>query len=201
MERDRAARHRKRTAYAAAPLAACVAAVACAVGGAFLLAPPAFAQEGGPRAGPAAGAAGKKIYQEANCVGCHRWHGGGGGGYGGAALSLRSTALTREQIVEVVRCGRPNTGMPYFERDAYAADGCYGLTKQDLGDAVPGAGVRFLRPREIETVADYVVAEIKGKGDPDHADCTAYFGEGSRVCQQYQRPGSGEAGGRPPGER
>ncbi len=33
-------------------------------------------------------------------VGCHKWH-GNGGGYGGDALSLRHTQLTREQIVTV----------------------------------------------------------------------------------------------------
>ncbi|HEX5794987.1 MAG TPA: c-type cytochrome, partial [Geminicoccaceae bacterium] len=26
---------------------------------------------------------GREVYEKANCVGCHEWHGGGGGGYGG----------------------------------------------------------------------------------------------------------------------
>lgn len=139
--------------------------------------------------------AGKKIYQEANCVGCHKWHGSGGGGYGGAALSLRATALTREQIIEVVRCGRPNTGMPHFDRDAYAGTGCYGATKEELGEAAPMAGPRFLRPREIESVVGYVLSEIKGKGEPDYADCTAFFGSTSRMCQHYRTAGADAAGG------
>jgi mono/diheme cytochrome c family protein len=146
-------------------------------------------------------AAGMKIYKEANCVGCHKWHGDGGGGYGGAALSLRATALTKEQIMEVVRCGRPNTGMPYFDRDAYAADGCYGVTRETLGESMPMAGPRFLRPREIEAVVDYVLAEIKGKGEPNYADCTAFFGDSSRMCQHYRPAGAAEpatdAAGRP----
>ena len=79
---------------------AVVALVACA-------AAPTLAQGGPGRAGD-----GKQVYQKANCVGCHKWHGGGGGGYGGAALSLRASSLTREQIVEIVNCGRPGTGMP-----------------------------------------------------------------------------------------
>ena len=41
---------------------------------------------------------GKQVFKSANCVGCHKWHGNGGGGYGGDALSLRKTELTREQI-------------------------------------------------------------------------------------------------------
>jgi mono/diheme cytochrome c family protein len=51
---------------------------------------------------------GKRLFKE-DCAGCHKWHGNGGGGYGGAALSLRQTQLTREQIIETVTCGRPGT--------------------------------------------------------------------------------------------
>src|ERR1700739_2104820 len=82
--------------------------------------------------------AGKAIYKRANCFGCHKWHGDGGGGYGGAALSLRATQLDRDQIIEVVRCGRPGTGMPYHDRQAYKESECYGgLTPKDLGEAMP----------------------------------------------------------------
>jgi mono/diheme cytochrome c family protein len=49
--------------------------------------------------------AGKAVFSKANCVGCHKWHGHGGGGYGGDALSLRKTELTREQIIETVAAG------------------------------------------------------------------------------------------------
>ena len=51
--------------------------------------------------------AGKAVFKRANCFGCHKWHGNGGGGYGGDALSLRKTELTREQIMETVEGGRP----------------------------------------------------------------------------------------------
>jgi cytochrome c553 len=134
---------------------------------------------------------GQAIYKRANCVGCHKWHGKGGGGYGGAALSLRQTTLDEQQIAETITCGRPGTGMPYFLRDAYsddtaAAHPCYGLSRHDLGDnPIAEAGV-FLRPPEIAAVAAYVEQHIKGKGEPDLADCTAFFGEGSRACETYQ---------------
>ena len=67
---------------------------------------------GAPRAedvaplSPKALAEGIADYKKANCVGCHKWHGDGGGGYGGAALSLRKTILTREQIIETIGCGQ-----------------------------------------------------------------------------------------------
>ena len=49
------------------------------------------------RAAESEAALGRAIYAKANCVGCHKWHGGGGGGYGGAALSLRKTELDRSR--------------------------------------------------------------------------------------------------------
>jgi mono/diheme cytochrome c family protein len=135
---------------------------------------------------------GQAIYKRANCVGCHKWHGDGGGGYGGAALSLRKTELDKPQIMETVRCGRPGTGMPYFSRDSYPQNGepqCYGLSSKDLESMhVAQAGV-FLRPEEIDAVAEYVLSSVKGKGDPNLADCVAFFGEESKACDVYKGGG------------
>lgn len=136
-------------------------------------------------------AEGKRVYEKANCVGCHKWHGAGGGGYGGAALSLRATQLTREDIIATISCGRPGTGMPYFQRGAYddAAHPCYGMGREELGKNIPvEAPGSFLRPGEVAAVADYVLADIKGKGEPNNADCTAFFGAGARVCNIYKTP-------------
>jgi mono/diheme cytochrome c family protein len=129
---------------------------------------------------------GKRVYKAANCVGCHKWHGHGGGGYGGDALSLRNTQLTREQIVEVVRCGRPGTGMPFHHRGAYDAEPCYDMKREQVSDMMPPEAASFLRPREAEAVADYIIAHVKGKGEPTFADCIAFFGEGSKVCGTYK---------------
>ncbi len=134
---------------------------------------------------------GKAIYKRANCVGCHKWHGNGGGGYGGAALSLRETTLDKEEIIHTVSCGRPGTGMPYFVRDAYsdeqsAPHPCDGLTRHDLGQTEVAEAGTFLRPEEIAAVASYVLDDIKGKGAPNLADCVAFFGDASRVCEIYK---------------
>ena len=136
---------------------------------------------------------GQAIYKRANCVGCHKWHGDGGGGYGGAALSLRKTELDKEQIMEIVRCGRPGTGMPYFSRDSYPANDaprCYNLTGKDLESMHVAQANIFLRPEEIAAVAEYVLGSIKGKGDPNLADCTAFFGEESKACDVYKGGGN-----------
>jgi mono/diheme cytochrome c family protein len=127
---------------------------------------------------------GRRVYEKANCVGCHKWHGGGGGGYGGAALSLRETALERAELVEVIRCGRPATSMPYHDRKAYDGAPCYGgMTKADLGADFPPKAATFLRRQEIEAVADYVFENLQGKGETTYEDCVAFWGEGNRECE------------------
>src|SRR5919106_1117498 len=129
-------------------------------------------------------ATGKRVYEAANCVGCHKWHGGGGGGYGGTALSLRETPLERADLVEVIRCGRPATRMPYHDRSAYNGAECYGgMTRADLGADFPPKAAAFLRAEEIEAVADYVITQIQGKGEPTYQDCIAFWGEGNRECE------------------
>jgi mono/diheme cytochrome c family protein len=141
---------------------------------------------GGARGQPAAPDEGIRIYKSANCVGCHKWSGEGGGSYGGAAANLRKTSLTMEQIQETIRCGRPMTGMPHFQANAYADGSCYGLTQADLPDGkMPPASDHPLRPADIQAVAAYVVTSIKGKGDPTLGQCQAFFGTGSRVCDIY----------------
>jgi Cytochrome C oxidase, cbb3-type, subunit III len=126
---------------------------------------------------------GRLVYEKANCVGCHKWHGAGGGGYGGAALSLRETSLARADLLEVIRCGRPATRMPHHDRNAYEGTECYGgMRKADLGPDFPPKAAIFLRDEEIEAVADYVIAEQQGKGAPSFDDCIAFWGEGSRQC-------------------
>jgi mono/diheme cytochrome c family protein len=130
--------------------------------------------------------AGKAVFSRANCMGCHKWHGNGGGGYGGDALSLRKTELTRDQIIETVGCGRPGTGMPFFMRGAYDEVKCHDMNRQDAGAQMPPEGGTFLRPKDIEAVADYVIAHIKGAGEPTYAECVTFFSNASRVCDIYK---------------
>ncbi|MEI9899435.1 MAG: c-type cytochrome [Hyphomicrobium sp.] len=134
---------------------------------------------------------GKNVFK-ASCGGCHKWHGGGGGGYGGAALSLRQTQLDRAMIIETVSCGRPGTGMPSHKRDAYKDGACYGLTKEAAGNTLPPVANDFLSPSEIEAVADYVIANVKGKGDPTLEECEAFWGQSSAVCNELKKASADE---------
>jgi hypothetical protein len=104
----------------------------------------------------------------------------------GDALSLRKTELARDQIIETVGCGRPGTGMPFFTRGAYDEVKCHGMNRQDAGAQMPPEGGTFLRPKDIEAVADYVIAHIKGAGEPTYAECVSFFSSTSRVCDVYK---------------
>jgi hypothetical protein len=128
--------------------------------------------------------------KRANCMGCHKWHGDGGPGYGGAAMSLRKTPLTREQLIQVIRCGRPGTNMPYFDRKAYKNDECYGLTFEDFAEDEnnrPLQGKKFLNDRQVDAVADFIIAELQGK-PISKAYCEMYFGGPTRECESIETP-------------
>jgi mono/diheme cytochrome c family protein len=130
---------------------------------------------------------GKGIYKEkANCQFCHKWDASGDTGYGGVARSLRKTALTREQFVEVVKCGRPLTGMPYHDKLAYTDKRCYGTTREELGTQAPPMG-EFLAPREIDAVVTYLFARAVGRGPATYEDCVDFWGTDTRQCEPMKK--------------
>jgi hypothetical protein len=149
----------------------------------------AAAQSGSPDTGSPG--EGLRVFKSANCMGCHKWSGSGGGGYGGAAANLRHTSLTLDQIEQTIRCGRPATGMPHFEGGAYTDGRCYGIKQGELPpEQMPPEPDHPLRPSDIQAVAKYVEKQIKGKGDPTLAQCQAFFGTGTRVCDIYAPDGT-----------
>src|SRR3954453_22553420 len=87
---------------------------------------------------------------------CQFCHGPDGDGHGdprspGKAPNLHQTALNREQLIEVVACGRPATEMPHFDKYAYEDKDCYGLSAVELGkDIPPDPHSTPLTKREIE---------------------------------------------------
>ena len=127
------------------------------------------------------------IYKRANCVGCHKWHGGGGGGYGGAALSLRKTELDKDQIIETVKCGRPGTGMPFHDQFAYTDKRCYGITRAELGNDVPPEPNAFLNADEIDAVVKYLFAKAIGRGPSTYEDCVEFWGTETRQCEPMKQ--------------
>jgi hypothetical protein len=132
---------------------------------------------------------GQRIWKnKAGCPQCHGWAGDGfpsGFHSEGNAPSLRETQLTRDQIREVIQCGRPGTPMPHFDRFAYTDKRCYDMTAEDLGDLEPIRAPTTLQSYEIDVVANYVAAKIKGAGPVTRAQCAEYMDKTGSYCDKY----------------
>jgi mono/diheme cytochrome c family protein len=121
------------------------------------------------------------------CSFCHGWAADGQGDprSEGGAPSLRTSALDRDQVREVIQCGRPGTAMPYFDRFAYTDDRCYGLTEADLGPDMPTRSFTTLQAHEIDALADYVAAKVLNAGPVTFEQCVEFFGDVVTACGNY----------------
>src|SRR5215510_10516340 len=110
---------------------------------------------------------GQRLFQEkADCQFCHGVNGDGRGDprSPGKASDLHKTALTRNQLIEVIACGRPGSEMPHFDKYAYEDKSCYGLSAGELGkNEPPDPHSNPLTKREIEAVVDYILTKFAGK--------------------------------------
>ena len=104
---------------------------------------------------------GERLFRDkADCQFCHGIDGDGRGDprSPGRAANLHETHLNREQLVEVIACGRPGTEMPHFDKYAYEDTNCYELGGRDLdADAPYYPHSTPLTRCEIEAVADYII--------------------------------------------
>jgi hypothetical protein len=133
---------------------------------------------------------GRTVYKDkADCAYCHGWSGNGvGDPRSENGANLRATGLDRDQIVEVAKCGRPGTGMPYHDRLAYTDKRCYGMTAEELGRDKPQEAPVSLTAREMNAVADYIMAKVKGlTTEPLFEECVEYFGSATAQCNAYKR--------------
>ena len=135
-------------------------------------------------------AAGMRIYrQKADCQACHGWAGDGRkmDNQMPDGANLRTSALDREQLVFVIKCGLPGRDMPAFDRLAYSDERCLGRTRADLrrlGLTLPDPAAT-LQPREIERLADFLFAKVIGQGPMDRAACIDYWGSDVDVCADF----------------
>jgi mono/diheme cytochrome c family protein len=130
---------------------------------------------------------GKEIYKvKANCQFCHKWDASGDQGYGGNAPSLRNTFLNEEQFAEVVRCGRPGTGMPYHDQFSYTDKRCYGVTGEELGRIMPPIGEPLQR-RDIAAVVKYLFTKAVGRGASTFEECVEFWGQDTRQCESMKK--------------
>jgi cytochrome c553 len=110
---------------------------------------------------------GQRLYRDkADCQFCHGVNGDGRGDprSPGKAPDLHQTRLDREQLIEVIACGRPGSEMPHFDKYAYEAKDCYGLSAEELGKNIPpDPHSTSLNKREISALADFILATFVGK--------------------------------------
>jgi len=97
--------------------------------------------------------------------------------------------LDRETLIMIIKCGRPGTGMPAFDKFAYSDGRCYGLKHADLKApklAMPDPPAT-LQMREIEALADFMLAKMIGKGPMDREKCMDYWGAYVELCGEFAK--------------
>ena len=148
---------------------------------ALLLAPIAHAQ----MPDPADIAAGARLFrQKGNCQACHGWAGDGRklDSQMPDGANLRESVLDRETLILLIKCGRPGTGMPPFDKFAYSDGRCYGLKQADVRSPklqMPDPPAT-LQAREIDAIADFMFAKIIGKGPMDRPNASTIGGRTSK---------------------
>jgi len=131
------------------------------------------------------------FHQKANCQGCHGWSGDGRkmDSQMPDGANLRESKLSREDLIMAIRCGRPGRGMPAFDKFAYSDDRCYGMTRAELKsrDLALSDPPATLQKREIDLLADFLLARVVGQGPLNHARCIEFWGEEVEACAQLPR--------------
>jgi hypothetical protein len=137
-------------------------------------------------------AEGLRLYeQKGNCQACHGWAGDGRktDNQMPDGANLRETKLGRSGLVMTIKCGRLNSQMPAFDKFAYSDGRCYGKTQADLrsyATRMPDPP-STLQAREIDLIADFMMAKIVGKGPMDHARCVEFWGSDVEACRDFPK--------------
>jgi Cytochrome C oxidase, cbb3-type, subunit III len=137
-------------------------------------------------------AAGRQLFlQKGNCQACHGWAGDGRkmDDQMPDGANLREIPLDRQVFIMTVKCGRPGTGMPAFDRLAYSDGRCFGLKQNDLrarGLEMPDPPAT-LAANEVERLADFVFAKVVGKGPIDRAGCVEFWGSEVEICKELKK--------------
>ena len=166
-------------------------AVAAAIAALAVVAPGAQGQEPQPLNASDI-ADGMRLYQQkGNCQACHGWAGDGHktDSQMPDGANLRETKLNRNGLVMIIKCGRLNSQMPAFDKFAYSDGRCYGKKQADL-KAYPTRmpdPPATLQPREIDLIADFMIAKIVGKGPMDHAKCVEFWGSETDACKAFPK--------------
>lgn len=141
---------------------------------------------------PADIAEGMRLYQQkADCRACHGWAADGvkSDNQMPDGPNLRDKKYTRQLLVLTIKCGRPNTQMPAFDKFAYTDGRCYMMTAADLAKnatRMPDPP-STLQQREIELIADFLMAKVVGQGPMTHDKCVEFWGSEVPVCNDLKK--------------
>jgi hypothetical protein len=143
-----------------------------------------------PTPDPESVAAGMRIFRtKGDCQACHGWAADGRkmDTQMPDGANLRTTKLDRDKLIIAIKCGVPGKAMPAFDRLAYSDGRCYGMTQAALNKlgGLPDPPAT-LQPREIESVTDFLLAKVVGKGPMDRAKCIEYFGTEVEACKDLK---------------
>src|SRR4051794_39492605 len=134
---------------------------------------------------------GMRLFQQkGDCQACHGWAGDGRkmDSQMPDGADLRARQIDRETLITTIKCGRPGTGMPAFDKFAYSDGRCFGLKQADLRTRAlqmtdPPA---TLTPNEIGILADFILAKIVGKGPMSRAQCIEFWGKPAEACSEIR---------------
>jgi mono/diheme cytochrome c family protein len=143
-----------------------------------------------PTPDPDSVAAGMRIFRtKGDCQACHGWAADGRkmDTQMPDGANLRTTKLDRDKLIIAIKCGVPGKAMPAFDRLAYSDGRCYGMTQAALNKlgGLPDPPAT-LQPREIESVADFLMVKVVGKGPMNRAACIEYFGSEVEACKELK---------------
>jgi mono/diheme cytochrome c family protein len=137
-------------------------------------------------------AEGMRLYQQkGDCRACHGWAADGvkSDNQMPDGPNLREKKFTRQLLVLTIKCGRPNTQMPAFDKFAYSDGRCFMMTAADLAKnatRMPDPATT-LQPREIELIADFLMTKVVGQGPMDYAKCVEFWGREVAVCTDLKK--------------
>ena len=134
-------------------------------------------------------AEGMRLYrQKGDCQACHGWAADGRkmDSQMPDSPNLRETRLDRARLITTIKCGRPGTGMPAFDKFAYSDGRCYGMKQADLKSPMPDPPATF-QQREVELLADFLLQKVVGKGPMDRTKCIEYWGSDVEACREFPK--------------
>lgn len=122
--------------------------------------------------------AGLEIWKSSGCADCHGAFADGDKqrDESPTGANLRTTKLDDAALTEVIRCGRPNTGMPRFDERSYTQRGCNGNATGPVPDGLYPTP-RMLSAEEIGALVVYLRTRVVGRRKVTPEECAEYYGD------------------------